>query len=123
MGYKPQGPDVFTLKQGYVECLSGSGHTYKVTHDSCSCKGFGFRKLCRHYRQAQKQGYLDNLETQLAAQYNRTQFSGAMKKSRMDAIKVWLEKKNIRYKPQDVIDIEAIMTANTTPQEVMAFFF
>ncbi|MDD5649756.1 MAG: hypothetical protein PHF86_04950 [Candidatus Nanoarchaeia archaeon] len=123
MGYKPQGPDIFTLKQGYVECVSGSGHTYKVTHDSCNCKGFGFRKLCRHYRQAEKKGYLNNLEAQIAATYNRTEFSGAMKKSRMDAIRAWLDKKNIRYKPQDVIDIEKIMTATTTPQEVMAFFF
>jgi ribosomal protein L37E len=125
MGYKPQGPDIFTLKQGYVECVSGSGHTYKVTHDSCSCKGFGFRRECRHYRQAKQKGLLNKLEVQIVkkASYKPSVFTGHMKKMRMDAIRTFLNKHNIRYKPTQVIDIEKILTVNSTRQDIFAFFF
>jgi hypothetical protein len=92
MGYKPQGPDVFTLKSGYIECLSGTGRTYKVTHDSCSCKGFSFRRECRHYRQARQKGLLNKLETQIVKKqtYKPGVFTGHMKKMRMDANKTYL---------------------------------
>jgi len=123
MGYKPQGPDQFALKGNYVECISGSGHMYQVTHDSCSCKGFGFRKLCRHYRQAKAKGFLDQLETKITTTFKIGIYTGFMKKMRMDAIRAWLDKRSIRYKPQDVVDIEKILTVTTTQQEVMAFFF
>jgi ribosomal protein L37E len=122
MGVKIEGPDIFTLKSGYVECISGSGHTYKITHDSCSCKGFGFRRLCRHYTQAKQKGLLDNLEVQITKEIKLTQ-SGHMKKLRMDAIRQYLEKMNIRYKPSNVIDIEKILTTKTTPKDIMGFFF
>ncbi len=122
MGVKIVGPDVFTLKTGYVECISGSGHTYKVTHDSCSCKGFGFRRLCRHYNQAKQKGLLDNLEVQITKEIKLTQ-SGHMKKLRMDAIRQYLDKINIRYTPSNVIDIEKILTTKTTSKDIMGFFF
>lgn len=122
MGVKIEGPDIFTLKTGYVECISGSGHTYKVTHDSCSCKGFGFRRLCRHYTQAKQKGLLDNLETQIDKEVKLTQ-SGHAKKLRMDAIRQYLDKINIRYTPTNVIDIEKILTTKTTPKDIMGFFF
>ena len=122
MGHKPQGPDIFSLKKGYVECVSPSGSVYKVTHDSCSCKGFGFRRMCRHYRQAQTKGLLDNLETQIEKTIKIT-FSGHMKKMRMDAIRAFLEKHNIRYKPTQVVDLEKILTSTTTKQEIFNLFF
>lgn len=122
MGHKPQGPDVFTLKDGYVECISGSGHTYKITHNSCSCSGFGFRKTCRHYTQAKQKGLLDQLETQIvtAPTFKSNEY---IKQTRMDAIRAWLTKENLNYKPEDVVNIEKMMTEKTTLQEIMALFF
>lgn len=126
MGHTPQGPDIFTLKQGYVLCISGSGHTYKVTHDKCTCKGFGFRRTCRHYRQAKQKGYLDKLNTQITqalAKFKTNGYGGAMKAARMHAIRAYLEKHNIRYTPAQVTSIEKTLTVNTTKQDIFAFFF
>lgn len=122
MGVKIEGPDVFTLKTGYIECVSGSGHTYKITHDSCSCKGFGFRRTCRHYSQAKQKKLLDKLESQIDNEI--TLFKSVhLKKFRMDAIRQYLDKINIRYTPSNVIDIEKILTTKTTPKDIMGFFF
>lgn len=122
MGVKIEGPDVFTLKTGYIECVSGSGHTYKITHDSCSCKGFGFRRICRHYSQAKQKKLLDKLESQIDSEIALFK-SAHLKKFRMDAIRQYLDKINIRYTPANVIDIEKILTTKTTPKDIMGFFF
>src|SRR4030066_1768272 len=122
MGVKPEGPDIFTVKGTYVECLSSSSHIYKITHDSCSCKGFGFRKLCRHYRQAQSKGFLDNLEIEIAKTAKITS-NPYIKKMRMEAIKAFLDKYTIRYTLLQVVDLEKILTVTTTKQEVLGFFF
>ena len=126
MGHKPQGPDIFTLKKGYIECVSGSGSgkIYKVTHDSCSCKGFGFRKLCRHYRQAQTKGLLDKLEVQIK-EYKRNNkvVNYYVQSMRIDAIKKFLDKNNIAYRISQVINIEKMLTQDTTKQEILGFFF
>ncbi|MDD5649432.1 MAG: hypothetical protein PHF86_03295 [Candidatus Nanoarchaeia archaeon] len=122
MGHKPQEPDIFFLRTGYIECLSGTGHVYKVTHDSCSCKGFGFRKLCRHYRQAEAKGYLDQLETQIIKnpKFIKTEH---IRKMRMDAIRVFLDKYNLKYQISQIVDLEKIVTVTTTKQDIFGFFF
>lgn len=121
MGCVPKGPDKFVLKKNFIECVSGSGHVYKITHDSCSCKGFSFRKECRHYRQAKTKGLFDELEKVLFK--FKIQSSLHIKKARLDAIKVWLDKQKILYKPQDVINIEKFLDVNTTKQDIWNYFF
>lgn len=122
MGMTPQGPDIFTLKKGYIKCVSSSGSIYKVTHDSCSCKGFSFRKLCRHYRQAKSQGLLDDLEVEIEKECKFTKNSH-IKKMRIEAIQVFLNKHNIRFTSSHVARIESFLTTNTKLQEIFGFFF
>jgi len=122
MGCVPKAPDKFTLKKNFIECVSGSGHVYKITHDGCTCRGFSFRKECRHYRQAKTKGLFDALERVLVKCSVQCK-SLHIKKARLDAIKVWLDKQKILYKPSDVINIEKFLGVSTTKQDIWNYFF
>ena len=60
----------FTLKDsGVLECLSESGHTYEISTSSCSCRGFSFHRICKHFKEATELGLIDKLQKMMEIEY------------------------------------------------------
>jgi hypothetical protein len=110
--------DTFKIYLDYIEVISSSGNNYKITLTRCSCKGFGFHKECRHYKQAQELGLLKNLQLQTIN--SDITLSEHAKELRKAALKAFLTKYNINFTQELINKIEPVIKITTTPQEIFS---
>jgi len=106
----------FELDRRRVKCFSDSGVTYYITKDSCNCVGFGFRRRCRHFSEALREGWIAKLKSQTVHVSFR---SSAIVESRKKAIRIFLEKRHASYTEETICSIEKILTQSTTSEIVL----
>jgi len=113
----------FTLKDnGILECLSESGSTYEITTSSCSCRGFTFHRICKHYKEAMDQGWIDKLQKIMEIGHNQDYDLRSNPKfisTRIAALKYFFKKKGLDISDDLIRRIEPKVTTKTTPQEVI----
>jgi hypothetical protein len=101
---------------GSYTCHSDSGNSYRVTDKSCGCKGFQFRRYCKHMTEAKEKGILDKMKIQRFPNQVLLR-SPYIIRERKKAIIYWFTKNKIKFTDSMVDKIEAIMTVNTPMQE------
>jgi hypothetical protein len=111
--------DKFELFSDYIKVISGSGNEYTITIERCTCRGFSFHKICRHYEQAEALGLIEKLKQQPKKELDFSHSSSNML-MRKDAIRKWLTKKNIAFTEEIVDKIEAMLKSKTKPEEVLS---
>jgi len=109
--------DKFEITGNSITVTSKSGNIYDISLDSCTCKGFGFHRTCRHFQQALDLGLIERLKYQ--PKHIDLSLSENAHRMRKDAIRIYLSKHGLN--PQEsVIDyIESKMNISTTPQQVL----
>jgi len=103
---------------GSYICSSESGNDYIVTDKSCSCKGFQFRRTCKHFKEVEKIGLLEkmkvNTSTSSCVLGVKSPFIIKMRK---EAIEEWFRKHNRKFTKAMINKIEKIMTIETPMEE------
>jgi hypothetical protein len=110
--------DLFTIKDGIVLCHSKSGSTYRLTKTTCTCSGFGFRRTCRHHKEATEQGLFKQLDDILKAKPISLR-SKAIISVRRKALSDYLKRKGIKATVIAINTIEPTITVNTKPQNIL----
>ena len=104
----------FELKINYVECRSDSGSLYKLTKWGCNCKGYSFRRDCRHMREVLAQDLFTKLEAQRSESTSFSFLSSPfIQASRLRAIRLGLKKYKVKYTEDLVKRLNLIMRADT----------
>lgn len=104
----------YKIVQDGLIILSDSGNEYKITKNSCSCKGFGFKRHCSHFDEALKLGLLEIIEN---IQNPNQLTSNHIKASRINAIKQFLSKQNIPQSDKLIEFLESKLTTKMTMKE------
>jgi len=99
----------FEICDSVLKCFADSGNTYVLTDFSCSCKGFAFRRTCKHFRMAKEKGLLEKLAKQPKPKFriNRNPF---IIQSRIKALTEFLKKNGIEPTKKRVMSIEPKLT-------------
>ena len=108
---------VLNLKQNRIEVHSSSGNVYFVNKNYCSCKGFSFRRTCRHLKQIEELGLMNKLTKHTV---KSIRVSPKFIESRKKAIKIYLKKYNITFDNQLIDFLEKHLTVNTEPEKFKA---
>ena len=108
--------DNFEILDDQVLVHSKSGHTYSIRKNFCSCKGFGFHRTCRHYKEAEQQGLIQLL-TDKKRTVNIT-LSQHIKSMRQDALRHFLKKRGIKFTEKQILSIEPKISQKTRPEDV-----
>lgn len=110
----------FTInKDGTVDCVSNSsGNKYTITKNSCSCKGFIFRRNCRHFRTAKECGIIDKIKNQKISlvMFRKSPHIMEMRKK---SVRYFLDKNNVSYTEKLVNRLESILTTEMTPEKFL----
>lgn len=115
---KPIREDTFEVFDSYIICHSGSGEDYTITLDSCTCRGFGFHKECRHFKEAKEKGLLTQISTRQVS-FNGIKVGSHARLLRKDAIRQYLTKNNISFSEYVIDKIEKVLDVRTRPEEVI----
>jgi hypothetical protein len=110
--------DSFRIEGNIVICTSFSGKEYSLTSQECSCAGFGFRRTCRHHKEAKALGLFKQLEEKRKELGIKT-FSPQMVVDRKKAIKLFIEKNGLEA-PQSLVNaIEPYVKIDMTPERFL----
>ena len=114
-------PDRFKIKDGIVYCYSESGKEYHLTETSCDCKGFGFRRTCRHIEQAEEKGLFEKIKKaiKLHPKEITLPISRVIRKMRLQALIIFLRNCKIQPTREMLKDIEPQIEKDTKPEEVV----
>jgi len=108
--------DSFEIDGNAVVCTSTSGKKYTITKNSCSCAGFGFRKNCRHFSEANKLGLIKKIEKKSIQNGTINNRGPQLIESRKKAIKSFIEKNGLEA-PQSLINVvEPHVTSKMKPE-------
>lgn len=108
----------YEIKGNIIEITAGSGNKYQLTHKSCTCKGFSFRRTCGHIKEAKEKGLLDML-TERQKKITTISMSESRRKTRKDAIRKFLKKNNVTFDETLINKLEKYITQETTPEKVL----
>jgi len=108
----------FIVEDGHLSIESFSGSNYIITKTTCSCKGFGFRRTCSHFKEATENGLITLLQQQQST--IKLTLSPTAIKMRKDALKKLLTKHNITFTENMINTIEPQLTISTKPEDVIA---
>jgi hypothetical protein len=111
--------DTYEISGTILLCHSKSGTTYKLTNQTCNCRGFGFRKTCRHYQNAYKLGWLKRLSESIAKQ-PRLSRTPHIIEARKKSIQFFLTKHNIRLSAKQIEAIEPSVRRNMTVDKFLS---
>jgi len=117
--------DTFKIDGNVVVCTSASGSVYQLTENSCTCKGFSFRRNCRHLKQATESGIFKRLKKGFSALHSP--YKGSFRRSpyimkeRIKAVRAYLEKNGFNNPSGNMLhEVEKIVTPETQPGTVLA---
>lgn len=109
----------YEIKGSVLEITSGSGKKYELTQKSCTCKGFGFRRTCGHFEEAEARGLLKKLTAKGKKKIRVLSTNDNKKELREDAIRKFLEKNNVLFDDVTITSLEKYITQETTPEKVL----
>jgi ribosomal protein L37E len=110
--------DTYRIEGNVVVCISSSGKEYNLTSQECSCAGFGFRRTCRHYKEAKALGLFDKIEQQQKKLGLKT-FSPQMIIERKKAIAQFMVKNGIESRQSIINAIEPYVNPKMTPEKFL----
>lgn len=102
----------FELKVNYVECRSDSGSLYKLTKWACNCKGYSFRRDCRHMREALAKDLFTQLEAQRSESTSLFLTSDYITNERLKSIRYGLKKYKIPFTENLILRLNKVMRAD-----------
>jgi len=106
--------DVYIVENQRIVCNSSSGNQYFITKSACSCKGYGFRRKCRHYSHCSDENLFSQLDS---SKPNKINFNSPyIKKMRLDALVQFCIKNRISYNNQQLDKIVPQITIMMTPE-------
>jgi hypothetical protein len=108
----------FKIFDDFIIINSNSGNTYRLTKNTCSCKGFGFHRSCSHFKEATENGLIDLIGKNHPEAFDIRK-NPTVIKARKQALKLFLEKNSIKTTQQLIEKIEPLITSKTTPLEVL----
>lgn len=108
----------YQIDGAVLKITTGSGTKYELSHKSCTCKGFGFRRNCGHMKEAKAKGLLAQLET-VQKKKMKVSKSPTRTKFRKDAIRKFLIKNSVEFDETTIDNIEKHLTQDTTPDKVI----
>ena len=110
--------DTYRIEGNVVVCISSSGKEYNLTSQECSCAGFGFRRTCRHHKEAKALGLFEKIEQQQKKLGIKT-YGPKMVEARKKAIALYIEKQGLKA-PQSLINaIEPYVKTTMAPEKFL----
>lgn len=110
--------DEFALVGDSIEVRSKSGNIYTITLGHCTCPGFGFHRECRHYQEAEEDGWIVKLKESMKT-FSGITLSDHARAMRKDAIRQFLVKNGISFVETTIDKIEIVLTSSMRPQELL----
>jgi len=110
--------DTYKIDGNVVVCTSSSGKEYNLTSQECSCAGFGFRRTCRHHKEAKVLGLFKQLEEKQKELGIKT-YSPQMIIERKKAIAQFMVKNGIEARQSIVNAIEPYVNPKMTPEKFL----
>jgi len=105
--------DQYAIKDKTVICQSESGSTYIITRAGCSCTGYAYRRICRHYKEAEYRGLIEQAERPRTLLLRSPMIIASRKKAIVD----YLTKNKIPFTNKKVDKLESVLNINMTPEE------
>lgn len=101
----------FKIKDGMLHIISTNGGNYEISKTSCSCKGFGFRSTCGHYKEAKEKDLLSLLDKHQVKKPLTMSITAI--KMRKDAIRKFLTKHSISFEDTLIEKLESKLNSTT----------
>lgn len=110
----------FKIKDNIIYVHSDSGQFYQISQTACTCKGFAYRRYCKHFTIAKEKGMIDQLKEN-ASKKTIADFrkSPIVQNIRKKAIHVFLEKHNIKPTMKLINYLEPKLTVDSTPKKFL----
>ena len=115
--------DTFFLKDGVVRYVSHSGGEYEISPMSCTCKGYSFRRTCRHFVAVMESGILTSTPVKHKVTAGRVFRSPTIVAARNEAIRLFLKKRGAPHSLSIIRLIERVLTPKTPPKKVLLIAF
>ena len=109
----------FEIKDGQLHIRATSGNSYVIHENHCSCKGFGFRRDCGHYREAVEKDLLSLLVEERKLQKSSLTMSPQAVQSRKKAILRYLTLHAIKSSQSMIDELEKVVTSQMKPEEFL----
>jgi len=109
----------------FIEVHSSSGNTYRITKNSCNCKGFSFRRNCRHFQEAINNKALDRLaelQEKVRSESISSSFTSPLIVAcRKRAIIAYLNKLRIPFQYNLIDKLEKVLTQTMNPTSFLSY--
>lgn len=109
----------FSINGNILECVSDSGATYKISKEYCTCVGFGFRRTCKHFKEAWVSGWMRKLTESIKANFSPLS-SPYIREKRREALALYLKKNKIKFTDIILDKFEPIITQTTDPKSFLS---
>lgn len=109
--------DKYYISDGIIICKSSSGNTYKIVEGSCTCKGFSFRRVCRHHTYCLQNKLFESLKKNRIEK--QVLSSNAIIKLRKDSLRKFLDGIKIPYTEEIINEVEPKIKTTTDPEKLV----